>query len=106
MWRSKRQLFNLKNKKKKPVYFTECLAPQNRNLLNLVRDKGIKAVTHNFEVQLIVANGNGGVTFRPVYSSKDLEQLEKNAVKMQNRLSRVPDVSSGTNGARVSISNG
>ena len=106
LWRSKRQLFNLKNKKKKPAYFTECLPPQNRNLLNLARDKGIKAVTHNCKVQLFVANENGKVTFRPVYSSKDIEQLEKAAVKMQNRQSRLPDVGSATNGARVSSSNG
>ena len=54
--------------------------------------KVYQTVTINCKVPLIVPNENGGVKFRPVHSSKDIEQLEKAAVKMQNRQSRVPDV--------------
>ena len=76
MWRSKRQFFNLENNNESPVYFTERLPPNNPNILNLARNQGITAVTNDCEVQLIVLNENGGVTFRPVYSSKHIEQLK------------------------------
>ena len=49
-------------------------------------------VTNNCEVQITVPTKNDGATVRPFYSSKDIEQLEKVAVKMQNCQSINPAV--------------
>ena len=82
IWRSKKVLRDFKNPiNNKPYFLTERLPPMCRDLFNAAKEKGIRVVTNNSEVQLVCKGQGEKAVFRPIHTLEDLEKVAPLAFK-------------------------
>ena len=65
----------------KPFFLTERLPPMCRDLFNAAKEKGIRVVTNNSEVQLVCKGQGEKAVFRPIHTLEDLEKVAHLALK-------------------------